>query len=253
MSMNPRSTTEKIKADYRSYVASILTVRDREISRLAKEEVEKTNFVKGPFLETTLPFKDGKTLKQLADEGIISNEFSKMGKNVHYNDWKLRIHQENALKHIIKNDRNMVVSTGTGSGKTECYLYPIFNEIMREKESGTLDDGVRALLIFPMNALANDQQKKLRKLLADYPDITFGRYTGETKHAKANEKPEDAEKRLHQEYDIQHQGDYDTDSKKSIFNEFMCREYMAKKPPHILLTNYAMLEYMLLRDRKSVV
>lgn len=46
MSMNPRSTTEKIKADYRSYVASILTVRDREISRLAKEEVEKTNFVK---------------------------------------------------------------------------------------------------------------------------------------------------------------------------------------------------------------
>lgn len=78
-----------------------------------------------------------------------------MGKNVHYNDWKLRIHQENALKHIIKNDRNMVVSTGTGSGKTECYLYPIFNEIMREKESGTLDDGVRALLIFPMNALAN--------------------------------------------------------------------------------------------------
>ena len=58
MSMNPRSTTEKIKADYRSYVASILTVRDREISRLAKEEVEKTNFVKGPFLETTLPFKE---------------------------------------------------------------------------------------------------------------------------------------------------------------------------------------------------
>lgn len=44
-------------------MASILTVRDREISRLAKEEVEKTNFVKGPFLETTLPFKDGKTLK----------------------------------------------------------------------------------------------------------------------------------------------------------------------------------------------
>lgn len=61
-------------------MASILTVRDREISRLAKEEVEKTNFVKGPFLETTLPFKDGKTLKQLANEGIISNEFSKMGK-----------------------------------------------------------------------------------------------------------------------------------------------------------------------------
>ena len=247
MSMNPRTTTEKIKADYRSYVASILTVRDREISRLAKEEVKHTSFVKGPFLEITLPFKDGKTLKELAEAGIISKEFSKMGKNVHYDDWKLRIHQQRALEHIINDDRNMVVSTGTGSGKTECYLYPIFNEIMREKEAGILDAGVRALLIFPMNALANDQQKKLRKLLADYPDITFGRYTGETKHAKLKEKPEDAEKRLHQEYDIQHQDDFDIGLRKSIPNELMCREYMAKNPPHILLTNYAMLEYMLLR------
>ncbi len=247
MSMNPRTTTEKIKADYMSYVASILDVRDREISQLAKEEAKHTSFVKGPFLETTLPFKDGKTLKELAEAGTISKEFSKMGKNVHYDDWKLRIHQEMALEHIINDDRNMVVSTGTGSGKTECYLYPIFNEIMREKEAGILDAGVRALLIFPMNALANDQQKKLRKLLADYPDITFGRYTGETKHAKLKENPEDAEKRLHQEYDVQHQDDFDTGSRKSIPNEFMCREYMAKNPPHILLTNYAMLEYMLLR------
>lgn len=247
MSMNPRTTTEKIKADYRSYVASILTVRDREISQLAKEEVKHASFVKGPFLEITLPFKDGKTLKELAQAGIISKEFSKMGKNVHYDDWKLRIHQQRALEHIINDDRNMVVSTGTGSGKTECYLYPIFNEIMREKEAGILDAGVRALLIFPMNALANDQQKKLRKLLADYPDITFGRYTGETKHAKLKEKPEDAEIRLHQEYDIQHQDDFDIGLRKSIPNELMCREYMAKNPPHILLTNYAMLEYMLLR------
>ena len=50
MSMNPRSTTDKIKADYRSYVSSILAVRDREISQLAKEEVKHTTFVKGPFL-----------------------------------------------------------------------------------------------------------------------------------------------------------------------------------------------------------
>lgn len=247
MSMNPRSTTDKIKADYRSYVSSILTVRDSEISQLAKNEVKHTAFVKGPFLETTLPFKDGKSLKELADAGIISKEFSKMGENVHYDDWKLRIHQERAIKHIIEEDRNMVVSTGTGSGKTECYLYPVFNEIMREKEAGTLDPGVRSLLIFPMNALANDQQKKLRKLLAEYPDITFGRYTGETKHSKIKETPEEAEKRLHQEYDVQHQDDLDESSKKSIPNELMCREYMAKNPPHILLTNYAMLEFMLLR------
>ncbi|WP_029201080.1 DEAD/DEAH box helicase [Oribacterium sp. NK2B42] len=251
MSMNPRTTTDKIKKDYKRYVSSILTVRDKEISKLAKEEVYHTNFVKGPFLETTLPFKDGKTLKELAEEGLVSTEFSKMGKRVHYEDWKLRVHQENALRHIIEDNRNMVVSTGTGSGKTECYLYPIFNQLMREKEQGNLDAGVRALLIFPMNALANDQQKKLRKLLAEYPDITFGRYTGETLHAKTNEEPEDAEKRLHKEYDVQHQDDTDSDSRKSIPNEYMCREFMAKNPPHILLTNYAMLEYMLLQPNTA--
>lgn len=247
MAMNPRTTTEKIVNDYKQYVSTILKVKDKEITRLAKEEVDHAGFVKGPYLETTLPFVEGKSLKQLVDDGLVSREFAKLGKHVHYDDWKLRIHQEQALNHIIRDKRNMIVSTGTGSGKTECYLYPIFNELMREKEKGTLDAGVRALLIFPMNALANDQQKKLRGLLAEYPYITFGRYTGETAHNKINEDIEAAEKRLHEEYDIQHQNDTEIEQRKSIQNELMCREYMAENPPHILLTNYAMLEYMLLR------
>lgn len=247
MSMNPRHTTEKIKTDYRDYIASILSVKDTEITRLAHNAVQHTEFVKGPYLETTMPFVEGKSLKALADEGLISKEFGNMGKNVHFEDWKLRIHQEKALRHIIEEQRNMVVSTGTGSGKTECYLYPIFNSLMREKEAGTLDEGVRALLIFPMNALANDQQKKLRKLLKNYPDITFGRYTGETGHKEKKETAEEAETRLHLEYDISHMTDSDEAYRKSIPNELMCREMMAEKPPHILLTNYAMLEYMLLQ------
>ena len=247
MSMNPRETTEKIREDYQEYISSILTVKDTEITKLARQVVKSTGFVKGPYLETTLPFKQGNSLSDLAEEGLISKEFSHMGKNIHFKDWKLRIHQEDALRHIISKKRNMIVSTGTGSGKTECYLYPVFNEIMREKERGELDDGVRALLIFPMNALANDQQKKLRKLLKEYPDITFGRYTGETEHKYIKETAEDAEKRLHEEYDNHHRDDTDSELRKSISNEYMCREYMAKKPPHILLTNYAMLEYMLLR------
>jgi len=245
--MNPRETTDKIKTDYQEYISSILEVKDKEITELAKETVRKTEFVKGPYLETTLPFVSGKSLKGLVEEGLLSPEFAKMGESVHYSDWNLRIHQEAALRKIIKEKRNMVVSTGTGSGKTECYLYPIFNELMREKENGTLDAGIRALLIFPMNALANDQQKKLRKLLKNYPDITFGRYTGETEKANKKELPEEAERRIHEEYDLAHQSDTDPAMRYSIKNELMCREMMAKKPPHILLTNYAMLEYMLLR------
>ena len=247
MSMNPRMTTDKIRRDYQDYIASILGVKDQEITKLAHNAVQETEFVKGPYLETTLPFVDGKSLKELAETGLISKEFSKMGADVHYDDWSLHIHQEQALRHIIEDERNMVVSTGTGSGKTECYLYPIFNSIMREKEAGTIDAGVRALLIFPMNALANDQQKKLRKLLKNYPDITFGRYTGETERKRKKETPAEAEKRMHQEYDNAHMSDTEEVYRKSIPNEMMCREMMAERPPHILLTNYAMLEYMLLR------
>ncbi len=247
MSMNPRETTDKIRVDYQDYIASILDVKDTEITELAHKTVKQTEFVKGPYLETTLPFEEGMSLKELAENGLVSKEFAKMGSSVHYDDWKLRIHQEQALRHIIENDRNMVVSTGTGSGKTECYLYPIFDALMKEKEAGTLDAGVRALLIFPMNALANDQQKKLRKLLKSYPDITFGRYTGETERKRKKETPSEAEKRLHEEYDNAHISDTDEAYRKSIPNELMCREKMAETPPHILLTNYAMLEYMLLR------
>lgn len=247
MSMNPRETTEKIRGDYQDYIASILEVKDAEITKLAREKVLETDFIKGPYLETTLPFEEGKSLKELAEEGLVSSEFEKMGASVHYEDWKLRIHQETALRHIIEEDRNMVVSTGTGSGKTECYLYPIFNALMREKEAGTLNPGVRAILIFPMNALANDQQKKLRKLLKNYPDITFGRYTGETKHKLTKESADEAEQRMHREYDEAHITDSEEVYRNSIPNELMCREKMAETPPHILLTNYAMLEYMLLR------
>lgn len=245
--MNPRETTDKIRSDYKEYLASIISVKDKEIADLSYDAIYKTDFVKGPFLETTLPFVEGKSLKALAEEGVVSQEFAKMGHSVHYDEWKLRIHQEKALRHIIEKQRNMIVSTGTGSGKTECYLYPIFNELMREKEKNTLDPGVRALLIFPMNALANDQQKKLRKLLRSYPDITFGRYTGETEHKGSKETAEEAEMRLHETYDSIHKNDNDPDLRSSIPNELMCREMMAKTPPHILLTNYAMLEYMLLQ------
>lgn len=65
--------------------------------------------------------------------------------------------------------KNLIVTTGTGSGKTECFIIPIINHLLREAEKGELSSGVRAILIYPMNALANDQMKRLRKLLKKLP------------------------------------------------------------------------------------
>src|SRR5690606_23425070 len=94
-------------------------------------------------------------------------------------DRPLYRHQDQAIRKATAG-RNIVVATGTGSGKTESFLLPILNALSAEHRAGTLGPGVRALLLYPMNALANDQMKRLRELLAVAPHITFGRYTGDT-------------------------------------------------------------------------
>ena len=132
-----------------------------------------------------------------------------------------------------------VLSTGTGSGKTEAFLIPILNHLLREEEAGTLNQaGVRALLLYPMNALANDQMKRLRRILQHYPQITFGRYIN------IEETPD--KKNVAQEYFRKTYPD-----EPEIDNELKSREEMHTAPPHILLTNYAMLEYLLLRPAAS--
>ena len=100
--------------------------------------------------------------------------------------------------------------------------------------AGDLGPGIRALLLYPMNALANDQMKRMRALLAAHPGITFGRYTGET--------PNDA-KTARERFGELNIGE------PMLPNELLSREEMRATPPHILLTNYAMLEYLLLRPQ----
>ncbi|WP_343287357.1 DEAD/DEAH box helicase [Gordonia sp. SID5947] len=140
-------------------------------------------------------------------------------------------HQETAIRKVV-DGRNLVVSTGTGSGKTESFLVPILNSLIEERARGTLGPGVRALLLYPMNALANDQLKRLRGLLKKMPDITFGRYTGETDQSRR-----DAESTFRAA----------NPGQERLPNELLSREEMRANPPHFLLTNYAMLEYLLLR------
>lgn len=137
----------------------------------------------------------------------------------------------------------MIVTTGTGSGKTECFIIPIINHLLREAEEGTLSSGVRAILIYPMNALANDQMKRLRNLLKSYPEITFGVYNSSTKQ---NEQDGIAE------YGKVYK-DANGRPLKPLKNEIVSRDQMQKTPPHILVTNYAMLEYMMLRPKDDLV
>ena len=145
-------------------------------------------------------------------------------------------HQEEALK-LAQKGNNIVVTTGTGSGKTECFLLPIINHLLEELHSGTLTNAVRAIIIYPMNALANDQMKRLRRIFDSCPEITFGLYIGNTRHQQ---------KAALADYRNLHRCD-------PIINEKISREVMQNEPPHILITNYSMLEYMMLRPKDDAV
>ncbi|NLI59790.1 MAG: DEAD/DEAH box helicase [Clostridium sp.] len=238
MGLNPIVASENIVNKYLRYIETTFYIKDEVYMKQFREHLSKiNNFAKGPYLDFSDSFESGKSIEQLIDEGILSTEFKKLYKNqIKLLSRPLYKHQELSIRKIIE-EHNLVVTTGTGSGKTESFLIPVINYLMKQKEAGKLSDGVRALIIYPMNALANDQMKRMRRLLADYPDITFGSYTGETE--KEDSKAISKYMSLN-------------NSQKPIANERISRNQMKKNPPHILITNYAMLEYLLLRPDDNV-
>lgn len=231
--LDPLAAGADIEAGYKRYLKTLIAPRDPALAAAFDREVDATAMLtKGPLLELTPPYEPGADPRTLIAEGVLHPAFGEFGRTINL-DRSLYRHQEIAVRKVVAG-RNVVVSTGTGSGKTESFLLPILNALIAEKAAGTLGPGVRALLLYPMNALANDQLKRLRELLAATPDLTFGRYTGETRQDYRS-----AESAFHEMYPGQ----------ERLPNELLSRDEMRDSPPHLLLTNYAMLEYLLLRPR----
>lgn len=238
MKLHPINTTQRINETYQRYLKTIYPFRDNGLRDIFWTKLaEPERLVKGPLLEASPPFKTGHSIAQLVGEGVLHTSFQKLCQpaTLPY-ERPLYIHQEKAIRNVVEAKNNLIVATGTGSGKTESFVIPILDHLFREEASGTLSKpGVRALLLYPMNALANDQLKRLRTLLNNYPTIKYGRYIGETQERKAKALNE-------------HREEWGGDP---AVNELISREEMRLEPPHILLTNYAMLEYLLLRPQDT--
>jgi len=240
---NPAKAADEIKKTYIGYISTTFHFRNQNLQKKLLEELNNT-VSNGPFVEIKDSFKSGQSIEALIDNGTLSPLFRDLEKNKNKKyDRKIPIsrplylHQEKAIEKIVSG-KNVVVSTGTGSGKTDCFLIPVINELLREKENGQLNDGVRAIFIYPMNALANDQIKGLREILMAYPDIRFGVYNGGTEH-----KEDDAKKL----YEAMYANEKYPELRPCLPNEELSRDKMKERPPHILFTNYAMLEHMLFR------
>lgn len=246
---DPVKSSKNIRDEFVDYISTSFSFSNLDLRKQFILQL-KENISSGPWLEINDIFKSGKSINELIDEGVLSKLFRELEKDKPSNvskslplDRKLYLHQEQAIK-LITSGNNAVISTGTGSGKTNCFLIPVLNDLLFEKENGTLNAGVRALFIFPMNALANDQMKNIRKILMYYPDITFGVYNGATEN-----KEDDAVT----VYEAMFANETNPKLRNRLPNELLSREEMKKNPPNILFTNYAMLEHLLFRPNDDVL
>ena len=209
--MNIFTLRNRVLQDYYRYVSSFLNIRDARIRSFVQQELENGYLWPESLLQLNPSYEMGQTVAELVAAGTLhplcERIFQKKGKPFH-----LYWHQEQALR-IAARRQPYIVTTGTGSGKSLTYLIPIIDHILKNDPG---PEQVRALLVYPMNALINSQENEINTLLGNLEDspIRCARYTG--------------------------QEDQST------------RAALQAHPPHILLTNYMMLELMLSRPVERV-
>ncbi|MHB8190473.1 MAG: DEAD/DEAH box helicase [Ferrimicrobium sp.] len=205
---------DQMVEEYGSYVMSFLAIGDKRLEAEVKNELASGLLWPEPRIGLNPSFASGGKIGQLVEEGLLHPECRRIFqiKNTAGDvtaPLELHQHQREAIE-IAKTGANYVLTTGTGSGKSLAYIIPIVDAVLREGPG----NGIKAIVVYPMNALANSQEQELTKYINyGYPNahgpVTFKRYTG-------------------QESD---------DEKQAII----------ENPPDILLTNYVMLELILTR------
>lgn len=213
---------EQLVANYRDYAESFVRPRDPRIRERLREELESGLLWTDAMLQLNPSYASGGTIDELCDEGVLHEEcrrIFRIGKSAadpQGQPMRLYRHQADAIR-TAQSDRGYVLTTGTGSGKSLSYIVPIVDHVLRH---GAGDGRIKAIVVYPMNALVNSQEQELRKFLevgypTGKPPVTFARYTGQ----------EDQE---HRERIRQHGVD-------------------------VLLTNFVMLEYLLTREEDRPV
>lgn len=135
-------------------------------------------------------------------------------------------HQYESWKALLQDNKSIVVTSGTGSGKTECFMIPLIEDLIDNQTNDQRTEAVEAIFLYPLNALMEDQKERLNYYIeASGRDLEFAVYNGSTK-----ENAKD-------------------DNDGALDHEIKTRDLIRSQKPNILLTNPSMLEYMLLRDK----
>jgi hypothetical protein len=211
---------QRVVDDYRDYITSFIAIQDERIQDEVDENLDAGLLWPEPRIGLNPSFETGGLIDEHVESGLLHPECSRIFRikreDGQQTPMRLHRHQLDAIRAAQTGD-NYVLTTGTGSGKSLSYIIPIVDRVLR---NGT-GKGIKAIVVYPMNALANSQEEELKKFLQlgygpGAEPVRFKRYTGQ-------EKDEE-------------------------------RQEIIANPPDILLTNYVMLELILTRvDEKPLV
>ena len=229
---------EKIRERYVGYLKTSFYFKDPALRDSFEQALNKEGeLCQGPYPDKPKSFQTGCKALDIANEKFSGRTDPLKPALIEY---ALYAHQEKAIRAAL-DGQNIAVATGTASGKTESFLYPILFELYRQHLEGELSEpGTRAMILYPMNALANDQRERLGEICGALKEggsafkPTFGQYTGQTPENRSDHWRNAAERLANRKE-----------------GELILREEMRENPPHILLTNYSMLEYLLIRPDDS--
>lgn len=207
MTLHPIAVVDKVIEEYRSYLKTEFRARDPGLRQALDDALDQPRFLaQEPFFQAHRPFKEGARWRELPLDGRLAQAMVTRSRSE-----RAWLHQAQAITWLLGPEPGpLVVITGTGDGKTECFLLPVIQNAI-EDSVRFRRSGLTALLIYPMNALDNDQEERIKELLdaSGHTHVRIGRYDRSTKEDD--------------------------------------RERWRREPPHILLTNYMMLEYLMVR------
>lgn len=253
MALNPIVFTEKVVRSFLRYQLTAYSFADERLLQqmrrlLSLDETRRSPLLKGPFISLSRSFRQGAAVDSLIQEGVLHPH---MRQRIPAEITHLYGHQEEAIRAICSG-KTTLVSTGTGSGKTECFLYPIVSRCLEMKD-GNQPAGIASVIVYPMNALAEDQLIRLRGLLAG-TGIPFGMYVGKTPEKESEvvgiKLPPGSS---HADYEARLQEVRLEKRSETVHPpEEVCSRERMRTPgqqPRILLTNVKQLELLLTRQQ----
>jgi hypothetical protein len=239
-----RNTLETRLRSFTTAAAAVSPVVAPSLGQAVNRMIAGERLIEGPFVESLPDFEKGNSIEQLVSDGALSD----LWRGMHHKApdlWTRPLHRHQQA--AIGRDDNYIVATGTGSGKTESFLFPMIDDLMRH---GIGKPGIKAVLVYPLNALATDQMFRIARLLFNElgdPGLTLGRFTGQTTPGAS---------RAEIERDILSSPSFEDafpDAHKAPAGWLLSRSEMLESPPDILITNYAMLEHVLLLPRNRAL